>query len=88
MSALDDLIAAANLRGHFINNLCQLDSGKWRAAVRDGLTDNFYGNGAGDTPVEALTKALAMAPDVAGGDDSLDRGISTAQADDETSIFG
>ena len=85
--SLESLIAEANLRGHFINNLCQLDSGKWRAAVRDGLTDNFYGNGAGDTPVEALTKALAMAPDVAGGDDSLDRGIR-APAEDAAGIFG
>lgn len=53
---VDDLIAEVARRKLRLNNLFQLDNGRWQANITDG--SRFWEFGRGDNPVEALLRAL------------------------------
>lgn len=55
---LDELIDALPDVGLRLNNLFQLDDGRWQANVRESDTCAPFGRGA--TPVEALTAAIGV----------------------------
>lgn len=56
---VDELIAEVNNRHLRLNNLFQLENGRWQANITDGA--RFWEFGRGDTAVEALLAALHVA---------------------------
>lgn len=55
---LEDLIAEVARRQLRLNNLFQLDNGRWQANITDG--QRFWEFGRGDTAMEALIAALNL----------------------------
>lgn len=53
---VDELIAEINNRGLRINNLAQLEDGRWQANITDG--ERFWEFGRGDTAEKALIAAI------------------------------
>lgn len=56
---VDDLIVEVANRHLRLNNLFQLEDGRWQANITDG--ERFWEFGRGDTAVEALRAALYKA---------------------------
>lgn len=54
--SLEAIISQVTARGLRVLNLCQLDSGDWRANLTDGSLGFDFGQG--DTPELALERAL------------------------------
>lgn len=53
---VDELIAEINGRGLRINNLAQLEDGRWQANITDG--ERFWEFGRGNTAAAALIAAV------------------------------
>lgn len=59
---LHDLIAEANQQGLLVNDLFQLSTGGWQANLRNAA--GGFAHGFGDTPEQALWRALERAREV------------------------
>lgn len=55
---LEDLIAEVSRRKLRLNNLFQLDDGRWQANITDG--QRFWEFGRGDNAMEALIRAINL----------------------------
>ena len=73
---VDELIVEVSRRGLRINNLFQLDDGRWQANITDGV--RYWEFGKGETPtaalITALNKSVTETPEIV-----RDRPIRTTQ---------